>query len=318
MEIARAKSRLPFANANAKQHLLTNLKWWDSMQDRLSTISRMTGGDWVVEERAGQRGGARYWTFDPVWPGLYAEKTLFVGIPKVILLSATLRPKTMGLLGVPSSEFNFHEWPRVFPKYRSPVYHLPTVRMNYRTPDADKVKWLERIDQIIESRGPGRKGIIHTVSYDRQRYILEHSRYARWMVANTQDPNSDSAAEIVEKFKSSAAPSILVSPSMGTGWDFPGKECLWQIITKIPFPDSQSKVMKARAAKDQQYLSYLAMQDLVQQCGRGMRYEGDRCESFVVDDSVKWFMQMSKGLAPGWFIVSTIEKLPPLPPELPL
>ena len=184
--------------------------------------------------------------------------------------------------------------------------------------------WVAQIDKIIASRAVTgkRKGVIHTVSYARQEYLLQHSKYAHLMVGNTSDPNSPTAAQIVKKFKSSVAGTqgvpVLVSPSFATGWDFPGRECEWQIIGKIPFPESQSKVMQERIKRDSQYLNYLTMQELVQACGRGTRSELDRCETFIVDDSVKWFVWQAKGQAPAWFEVRPMQDgvLPPLPPEV--
>lgn len=286
----------------------------ESLSGRINQLAETPADGWVCESQTHGRAGKR-WEFDPIWPGMYAGRALFRAIPHVLLLSATIRPKTLNLLGIPAAESAFREWPRIFPPHRSPVYHIPTVRMNWRTTAADMEKWVARIDEIIASR-LGRKGIIHTVSYDRQAYLLAHSKFAQHMMGNTSDPSSPRASDVVHAFKRSAAPSILCSPSFSTGWDFPGSECEWQIITKIPFPHSQSKVMRARIAKDPAYLNYLAMQDLVQTCGRGMRSEHDRCETIIVDDNIGWFMGRARFLAPDWFTVRKMAQLPAPPPAL--
>lgn len=300
---------------------LPNIRKLDALGKRLQSLRENIRDPkgWTCEEKVNRNGGT-YWHFDPVWPGLYAERHLFVNIPKVILLSATIRPKTMALLGVANGDFNFREWPRQFPVHRSPIYHIPAVRMNWKTTYNELIAWTEVIDTIIDSRGKeaGRKGIIHTVSYDRQEFLMLHSRHRSLMMGNTSDPNSETAAEIVDKFKAAPGPAILISPSFSTGWDFPGRQCEWQIICKLPFPNSKSKVMKERIKRDNRYLDYITMQELVQACGRGTRFELDRCETFIVDDMINGFAWRAKAQAPGWFLVRPMQrgKLPKLPPSL--
>lgn len=197
-----------------------------SLFDRLERIWRMDGEGWVCEYAEGTRYG-RVWDFDCVWPGKYNE-FLFRNCPRVILMSATLRPKTLDLLNIPEDQMEFKEWPRIFPANRHPIYYIPpkndegkTIRMNHGSSDEDLKKWVELIDEIIQPR-LDRKGIIQTVSYQRQKFLIEHSRWQAYMIANTSDPDSETAADICQKFKDSAYPVILVSPSFSTGYDFPG------------------------------------------------------------------------------------------------
>lgn len=289
----------------------------EQLKESLERIQSMQPDSWVCEMQEGTKYG-RQWVFDCVWPGQWAESRLFLGIPKVVLLSATLRPAAMTMLGIKKGTYAYREWPRIFPAVRTPVYHIPVlnstgtlIRLNHRTEDNDLKKWVEKIDDIIGSR-QHRKGIIHTVSYSRQRYLLDHSQFTRYMVANTSDPESETAGETLRRFKHSDPPCILVSPSFSTGWDFPGDTCRWQIVTKIAFPDSRSKVMKARKERNETYLSYLAMQDLVQACGRGTRSADDWCECFVVDNGIGWFLMQNKHLAPSWFDVMRVAEIPPV------
>jgi ATP-dependent DNA helicase DinG len=303
--------------ARAKRADVEAVKRYEILADKLQRIKGIKPDGWVCESQEGGRMGRR-WEFDPVWPGMYAEMSLFLGIPHITLVSGTVRPKTQALLGIKSTEASFKEWPRVFPGNRCPVYHIPTVRMRGEFSKAkreDLNKWVDNIDRIIDSRLE-RKGIIHTVSYERQKYLFENSRFSSCFLGNTDDKDSPNAARIVHDFKTADAPCILVSPSFSTGWDFPGEECEWQIITKVPFPSSRSKVMKERLKRDNQYLSYLAMQELVQAAGRGMRSVEDRCETFIVDDTIKWFLWTYRSLAPKWFEVRNMADIPKLPKAL--
>jgi Rad3-related DNA helicase len=157
--------------------------------------------------------------------------------------------------------------------------------------------WVNKIDQIIDRR-LDRKGIIHTVSYARVDLIKQWSRHRDIMMTHQTATTRD----VVADFKRARAPAVLVSPSMATGWDFPYDECNYQIIGKVPFPDSRDKVLQARTKIDPVYSYYITMQSLVQASGRGMRAEDDICETIVVDDHISWFIgKWGATLAPAWF-----------------
>ncbi len=290
---------------------LTQITELDNLKRSLASITLMDEADWLMQAETGTQYG-RTWTFDNIWPGAQAFR-LFRRVPKIILMSGTLRPSHMGWLGVPKDGYEFEEWPRVFPVVNTPVYYVPTVRMNEGVTDEDKEKWVARIDEIIESR-LDRKGIIHTVSYKRQQYLHANSRFQRFFYENkASDTESESAASVVTRFKAAAAPAILVSPSFSTGWDFPGRQCEWQIIAKVPYPNYHEPITKARNARWPNYSSQIAMQDLEQACGRGTRSMDDRCEIFIIDDCVKGLLYhpRTKGLKSRWFSVIPMPQVPP-------
>ncbi|HEX6825457.1 MAG TPA: helicase C-terminal domain-containing protein [Nitrospiraceae bacterium] len=289
-------------------------KQLEILAEKLEKLAGISSNEWVVEKHT-DRKNREYWTADPIWPGRYAERSLFVGVPHIILLSATLNRKTLSLLGIKAEDCQFREWPRIFPANRNPIYHVPTVKMNFRTTDLEMIQWVKRIDEIIDGR-MDRKGLIHTVAYHRQQFLMNHSRHRGIMMGNTSDPDSPNAAEVVRAFKASKSPRVLVSPSFSTGWDFPGTDAEYQIISKIAFPDSQSKVMKARKARDGGYINYLAMQDLVQAAGRPSRSMDDRSETVIVDDNIGWFLFRNRELAPKWFTVRRMASVPKAPPKL--
>lgn len=286
----------------------------ESLLDKLSRLQTLNSDNWVCEISEGTKYG-RFWKFDCVWPGQYSEM-LLQRIPNVILMSGTLRPKSLGELGIKRDAADFRSWPRIFPPQRSPFYHIKSVAVKYGMSPEQEQKWLDTIDSIIESRHHERKGIIHTVSYARQRILLERSRYRRYMLANSNEPDSEEASAVVDRFKMAAAPCILVSPSFSTGWDFAGKLCEWQIITNIPFPPMQSKVMKRRKEIDPSYQAAQAAKELGQTLGRPMRFEQDRAETFIVDDRIGWFVKLAGKFLPEDFSYTSLLQIPPPGPAL--
>lgn len=294
---------------------------WRKVGRKLARVVAMSNPEsWVIDPKFGIRDKVYPLAvhFDPLWVQPYAESALFRDVKKVVLVSATVRPKTLELLGIGTSSIEgksaFIEYPSSFPIKRRPTIHVPTVQMNYRNENDDYKlgTWLSKIDYILDQR-PDRKGIIHAVSYQRARLIYDNSRHSSRMLIH----GSDNTRQVIENFKKSSAPSVLISPSVTTGYDFPYEECEFQIIGKLPFPPMQDKVVKARSSQDKDYVPYIVMQILVQMVGRGMRAEDDQCETLIIDDNVLWFMRQNKlKFSPKWFRDAYLEgdKVPdPLP-----
>lgn len=281
----------------------------NSLLRKLSILSTARPEDWIVEEVAANN----EFQFDPVRPARYAESTLLLQTPRIIIVSATLRPKTLYMLGIGKINYDFFEFESDFSQKRCPIYWVPTMRVDARTPDLSQL-WA-RLDQVI-ARRQDRKGIIHTISYARQQDVLSKSRFSKNMLINSK---GIPATSMVEIFRASKPGTILVSPSVATGYDFPGKDCEWQCIAKIPFPDGRTKINKARNADDSEYGAYQAMQTMVQSFGRGMRSKDDACEGFIFDDHLRWFLPRFRHLAPNSFyrLFREVSVLPQPPEPLP-
>lgn len=300
---------------------LRAVKHYNQIAMKLQGLSRMGDRtDWVVEEvrhkHAGSKGAAGWmWRIEPVWPAQYAESALFRGIPRVVLFSATLLPKTLRLLGVPEAQSTFHEYRSPFPPQHSPVYYIPVLRNNYKATQEDLNKLLAVVDEIVGSRSD-RKGIIHATSYQRAEWIATRSRYAHLMMTHTNQPGE--AMRTAEMFRTLDTPAVLVSPSVTTGYDFPYESCEYQILVKCPYSDPRSPVAQRRAESDQTYAHYTMAQELMQSSGRGMRAPDDRCETFILDATFGRIYAWKPGLFSRWFqaLVRRTDRVPPAPPSL--
>jgi len=277
-----------------------------NLSRRLATIATCNPREWIVDEIEGG------FQFDPIRPGRYAEAALLLRVPKIIIASATLRPKTMFMLGIGKDKFEFKEFDSDFDAKRCPIYYSPTMRVDRRNPDL-RMLWV-KLDQIA-ARRQDRKGIIHTISYTRRDDVISSSRFSGNMIINQK---GEAPSEIIEEFRAAGPGAILVSPSVGTGYDFPRSDAEWQFICKIPFPDSRSKIVQARQHDDKEYGPYSAMQNLVQMFGRIMRSKEDRGESFIGDAHMEWFLPRYGHLAPKSFhgFYKTVTTVPPPPPPL--
>ncbi len=260
---------------------------------------------WVIDVNPG------FVSFAPKWVDKYTKEFLFLGVPYIIMSSASVNEKTASLVGLEKGDCEYLEYPHSFPPESRMLTYIPTVKVRYRMTHEEKIQWADRMDEIIETRRD-RKGIIHTISYPRAQEILQFSKHADIMVTHT----SKTAGSTIRRFKTSSKPQVLVSPSVSTGWDFPGSECEYQIISKVPYPSIGSRLMKVRIEEDKQYLAYLAKQDLTQMVGRGTRFLGDFCENFIVDDLFDKFKDRYKKFSPGYFreAIRTSMVVPKPPP----
>jgi ATP-dependent DNA helicase DinG len=288
-----------------------------NLKQEISKISRLDPDTVVITPEA----DGQVVRFDPLWAAPHGEEYLFRHVPHVVLTSATMTPHTADLLGIMPKHFDFYEAGEGFPKDQRPVIVCPArtrvfkepVKVDFRMTDEGKRAWLDHLDAFLGERAD-RKGIIHAVSYKRCDEILSRSKHRARMLTHTR---RDTATQ-VERFKRSRPGTIFISPAMTTGYDFPLDECEFQILVKIPFPDGRDPVTKARTIVDAEYPAHLAMQELVQAVGRGMRSDDDRCETLVADAHALWFFRKNKHLAPSWFMraVRTTDALPSAPPRV--
>lgn len=263
-----------------------------NLQTKLMLLEQIWIGNWVVEHKGNSV------SFDAIWPAPLAQGYLFRGIPQVIMTSAFVTKADLNMLGVGDDESEFLEYPSTFAVYNRPVWFIPTVRMDRNITNAGMNAWANRIDGITGAR-LGYKGIIHTVSYDRATRIRGFSKYSDFMLSHR---NGQDTADAVSLFKKSEPPMVLVSPSIVTGYDFPHEEARWQIIGKIPFPDSRPLVMKARDKVNPDYGCYIALKQMVQASGRIVRAPDDWGETFIIDDHFKWVMGKYKNLLPKYWV----------------
>lgn len=279
---------------------------------RLGILATANPQHWICDEHKNHKREDDGYQFDPLRVGRYAEAALLLRIPSVVFVSATIRPKTMGLLHLPKESYDFMEMDSDFDPMRCPVYHIPTMRVDARAHDLGLL-WVQ-LDRIAGKRSD-RNGIVQTISFLRQTEALDRSRWAERMLVNKR---GDAPTDTVDSFRVSPPGTILVSPSVATGYDFPGTQCEFQVICKVPFPDSRSKIVKARQEDDKEYGPYIAMNKLVQISGRGMRSREDRCENFILDDHIEWFLPKFSHLAPKSFkaFFKRLSVVPPPPPKL--
>lgn len=274
--------------------------------DRCRRILRMNG-NWVW-----QFDDHGHCTFTPVRLAQFT-KSLFSGVPRVLLMSASLDPFTCALLLPRDFSYSYKAWPSVFPPQNAPVYHIPTVKLTWKSTDTDYAEIIEAMDRIIDQR-PDRKGVIHTVSYARSKRAIDGSRHRSRFISND---NGSGLRDVLTRFRANSRDGILVSPSVEEGFDFEGDQCEFQIILKFPFPNESNRVIKERCTQIHGYRLHHAAHKIVQMRGRPIRSAVDRAETFILDNSVGQLKGLEgKQFLPPGFRIFTVAKVPPAPPRI--
>lgn len=257
--------------------------------------------------------------FDPVWPAAHTESLLFRGIPRIVLMGATLVPKHLDLLGVPVGERRFTTYPSTFAVARRPIIYCklqPPLKLNYTAEADERVRArVCEIGDALTSARLDRRGIWQAVSYKRARWLTAGSIHRDILITHAADSASTRAA--VKRFRESPPPVVINSPSLDTGWDFPGEDAEWCWIPKLPF-EPDSALMRARKSIDPTYPDFVVADRFSQMCGRGMRAAWDSFETIVTDAQFAWhpWAKSNRELYPQYVLaaIRTVEGLPrPLP-----
>lgn len=267
--------------------------------ETLKTLARIDG-TWAWDETDHQ------FVFEPVVPRLLLPLLhTFDHVSTVVYLSATITPHTLRLLAIDPADVTFHTIRSTFPVERRPVYLVPGARNDYRITDEGRAELYDAVWTFVDPRASlHRRGIIHTVSYQRQRETIGACpTHLRNRLVWHKGPGD--LAKAVARYRTTPG-AILVSPSVMTGWDFPDDECRWQVILKVPFPNTTSAIMRARIAATEGYRDHLTMQTLVQACGRPVRSDTDWGETAIFDEHVGWFLRKYQDLAPRSFLDAVV------------
>lgn len=305
------KTRLKIQNhkGQVKTSWVKHMTHMGYLSKRLSIITTANANNWIVDQI--EKG----YVFDPIRPGRYGEAVLMMNVPKVTFVSATMPVKTLHMTGIGrggsntpiyddrkdqvgelTANYIYREFDSDFDPKDCPIYWIKTMRIDSSAEDLT-MAWI-RFDQWASPR-MDKKGIVQTVSHGRRESIMARSRFGPQMMFNER---GELTSTKVEEFKVSPMGTILVSPSISTGYDFPGDQCEWTWICKVPF-EPPSKIVKARQADDKEYRGYRAIQYLEQAAGRHVRYgkdkdrPGDRGETAIPDDHMSWFYLQFKHLA---------------------
>lgn len=276
-------------------------------------INNIDIGKWVNCTRKDDWLGGP-WIFKPTYINTYAEEDLWQHGSRFLVMSATILSPDQFVrdLGLKRSEVEFIQLPSVFPVERRPIYRQPVAEMSYRKRRTEAPKVAKAVRDIIASK-PGKKILVHTVSYWLTKLIIEAIDDDRPVMTYNE---AEGRTEALERFKASTDGAVLVAPSMGRGVNLPYSLCECVILPKMTYPslsDPQisSRLYSSRRGRD--WYIVQTVRDLIQASGRGMRYEDDSCEIYILDKLFDEVYKKHRKLFPKWWR----DALRPVPKKVP-
>ena len=194
-----------------------------------------------------------------------------------------------------------------FPPENRPVYPVNITYLNKDSLQVENVKQaLAKAVDCIMDEYADTKGIIHTTSYAQLDFIekyLSRKNKRRLIptVSSTAREHSGNSrrTQIIAEHFASTKPTVLISPSLHTGLDLKDDYARFQILVKVPFPNTSDKWTDAKRKRSPQWYNWQTALRLVQTCGRSVRSQTDYADTYVLDSTFNPFI--SKNRLPNWF-----------------
>lgn len=181
------------------------------------------------------------------------------------------------------STFNFEE---------SPVYFLNKFKMTFREREISFRHLKTVIYSICSTKFKGQKGMIQTGSYEFAKRLFDDAPYEikeRMLIYNGSREKVTTV-----KIHQLSKDTILVGPTLNTGIDLPGDDCRFIIILKVPYPTLMDKLVHERNKLYPLWYNSHTSNEIIQGIGRGVRYNGDWCVTYILDASFDQLYRSTK------------------------
>jgi len=246
--------------------------------------------------------GKDQWTFKPVWVSKYAHYKLWQYASKVVGMSATiLDPNQISLntgLTLNNRNMVYRKLDCPFPKENRPINFRPVASVINKNKAVAWPAVAKEIEHIMDEY-PNERILVHTVNNKLCSFIMQVIKSRRLITHNTSD-----RTRVLNTFKTSSKPLVLVSPSMDRGVDLPYDECRVNVIAKVPYPDLGDPQIQRRvygSSDGNHWYCHKAVSSIIQMAGRVVRAEDDYGETIILDEKFGDLYRQKFLLFPDWF-----------------
>lgn len=237
-------------------------------------------------------------TFIPENIGTAAYNLLFQYGKKVLLMSGTIYNKDLFCksLNIKPDQAYFIRLDSSFPISSRPIY----LKEEY-TVDTSHAKWQENFPKLIEiiktvlAKFPDAKGLIHTPSYNASLQIAHAVKDPRIVIHD-----KDNFLSKLEKFFDSKDNKVFISPTCQQGVDFKDDRARFQIIVRVPYPNTNDPFINRKVKTDFPWYNYQTLVLFGQQIGRINRSEQDFGITVLIDERFNKFINRNKKTIPNW------------------
>ncbi len=241
----------------------------------------------------------------PLWPHRMARQLLFSAERETLIMSATLYGGhgLAELLGLNREEYGGVLAFSPFPPERWPVHFDPVARLSARAEPDEWRKMAAAVHSYVHKRRDV-KGIVHVTARAQVSEVMGAAMECHECAPRLILPNKGiTREETLKQFRKSPPGHWLCHYSVGEGEDFKDDQCRIQLITKVPYSALSDDLTKLRLNTDigQGWYDSVTASKIAQIAGRGMRHEGDFCETVILDGSFAALYERAEDLFPKWF-----------------
>jgi Rad3-related DNA helicase len=281
------------AHRDRLQEIRSELQWFIS--DARDPQSPTT---WVIDQDDTNNDVA----IKPLDPARYLSHTVWNRGNKFALLSATILNKNAFCRGVglDPAEVALVDVDHTFPVANRPLYDVTCGKMTYNERD-ETLPAVTRMLIRLMAAHPDEKGLIHCHSYAIQsslrRRLAELGVESRIQTHDTTDRD-----ESLQAWLSTDSPDIFLSVTMEEALDLQGDLCRWQVICKAPYLNTtDSRVSRRLSDGKWSWYRRVALQTVIQACGRIVRSPDDYGSTYLADSSLLNLFNNARNEMPAWF-----------------
>jgi Rad3-related DNA helicase len=175
---------------------------------------------------------------------------------------------------------------------KSPIYAIMSYSMGKNYIDENLPKVGDMIMKLLTITFPAERGIIQTGSYKNAKRLFDMAppEVKERMLLYRGSKEKTAAIEEHKKSKN----TILVGPTLFEGIDLPGDLCRFIIVAKVPYPSLGSNLNRKKIELFPDWYQNLTSTVLIQGIGRGVRYNGDWCKTYIMDNCFRRLYRNTK------------------------
>ncbi|HET8686541.1 MAG TPA: helicase C-terminal domain-containing protein, partial [Methanosarcina sp.] len=104
----------------------------------------------------------------------------------------------------------------------------------------------------------------------------------------------------LDAFYASSEPLVFISPVCQQGVDFKGDRGRFQIVLRVPYPNTSDPLMSFKVENDFNWYNYQALIVFGQMVGRVNRAPDDYGATFLMDERFNRFISRNSRKLPQW------------------
>ena len=281
--------RKPISKSDMKIFGITNWFWDYALEfDEYYGLIDYCGREYQLKEIAPntQKNEGPVVTFRCLKEDYLVYKYLLKKADFKVMLSATVGGKesfdeNMGFSYTPDKESLMERIPSTFDFNESPVWFLNKFKMSLKERDISFNHLKNIIYSICNTKFKDQRGLIQTGSYHIAKRLYDEAPMeikSRILIYN----GSHEKNTMIQIHRMSQN-TILVGPTLNEGIDLPGDECRFIIILKVPYPSLGDRYVNEKIKFYPLWYNSHTSNEIIQGIGRGIRYNGDWCVTYIFD-----------------------------------